>query len=219
MIALSLRARLAAGRYNAGEERGKVMSAASQRRLTAQEYLAIERQAATRSEFFAGEMFAMAGASFTHTLIKDNFAREIGNCCRPGPCRVLTSDQRIKVEATGLYAYPDIVIVCAEPRFEDEHHDTLLNPHVLVEVLSPTTEKYDRGTKFRHYREIPSLQEYLLVAQDQPLVERFVRQSDGSWLLTAVQGLDATLAFATLPVAVPLSAIYAGVSFPETLER
>jgi Uma2 family endonuclease len=135
------------------------MLTASQRPLSAHEYLALERQAVTRSEFFSGEMFAMARATFSHTLIRDNLAGEVREILKPGPCRVLTSNQRIKVQATGLYAYPDIVIVCAEPAFEDEHRDTLLNPYALVEVLSPTTENYDRGTKFRHYREIPSLEE------------------------------------------------------------
>jgi Uma2 family endonuclease len=106
----------------------------------------------------------MARANYRHTLIKDNLAGEMGNQLEDSPCRVLTSDMRVKVEATGLYTYPDIAVLCHEPQCEDELRDTLLNPRVLVEVLSDSTEKYDRGAKFGHYRRIPSLQEYVLVA-------------------------------------------------------
>jgi Uma2 family endonuclease len=122
---------------------------------------------------------------------------------------------RVRVDATGLYTYPDIAIVCDDPRFEDEVLDTLLNPRVLVEVLSDSTEKYDRGAKFGHYRQIPSLQEFVLVAQDQPLVERYVRQGDGSWLLTVFSDPSGEFAFASIPVRVPLAEIYRGVKFPE----
>ncbi len=122
---------------------------------------------------------------------------------------------RVKVEATGLYTYPDIAIVCDEPRFEDAVFDTLLNPRVLVEVLSDSTEKYDRGAKFGHYRQIPSLQEYVLVAQDQPLVERYVRQPDGSWLLTVFEGLSQTFAFTSVPARIALADIYRGITLAE----
>jgi Uma2 family endonuclease len=196
------------------EERA-LMSTVPTRRLTPQEYLALERLAEFKSEYLRGEVFAMAGASYKHTLAKDNLAGETRNQVKNGPCRVLTSDMRVRVDATGLYTYPDIAIVCDEPRFEDEVLDTLLNPRALVEVLSDSTEKYDRGAKFGHYRQIPSLQEYVLVAQDQPLVERYVRQADDSWLLTVFQGLEQTFAFATVPVQVPLAEIYSGVSFSD----
>ena len=145
------------------------MSAIPKPSLTPQEYLARERRATEKSEYYRGEIFAMAGASFEHSLIKDNLARESGNQLKDKPCRVITSDLRIKVNATGLYTYPDAVIVCDEPKFEDAQVDTLLNPRVIVEVLSDSTEKYDRGGKFAHYRQIPSLQEYVLVAQDRAL--------------------------------------------------
>ena len=195
------------------------MSIAAKRLLTTQEYLAIERRAEFRSEFYHGEMFAMAGASYEHTLVKDNMAGETRQQLKHGSCRVLTSDMRVKVDATGLYTYPDIAIVCGEPQFEDQVFDTLLNPRVLVEVLSDSTEKYDRGTKFRHYRQIPSLQEYVLAAQDRPAVERHVRQPDGSWLMTEFTGLDAVFAFTSVPVRIPLAEIYAGVTFPENPGR
>src|SRR5947209_3009314 len=146
------------------------MSSVPKTLLTTQEYLARERKAEFRSEFYRGEMFAMAGASWEHTLIKDNIAHEARNQLDDGPCRVLTSDLRVKVDATGLYTYPDVIIVCDEPMFEDRMFDTLLNPRCLMEVLSDSTEKYDRGEKFKHYRRVPSLQEYILIAQDEALV-------------------------------------------------
>jgi len=195
------------------------MSTAPTKLLTPQEYLARERPADFRSEFYRGEMFAMAGASWEHTLIKDNLAGEARNGLKDGPCRVLTSDLRVKVTATGLYTYPDIVVVCDEPQFEDSMFDTLLNPRVVVEVLSDSTEKYDRGTKFAHYRQMPSVREYVMVAQDCPRVERYVRQDDGTWVLTVFSDLEKTFAFGSIPVKVPLADIYRGVAFPETTKR
>ncbi len=183
--------------------------------LTPQEYLARERKAAFKSEFYRGEMFAMAGASWEHTLVKDNISHEARNEIDDGPCRVLTSDLRVKVDATGLYTYPDVIIVCNEPQFEDDVFDTLLNPLALMEVLSESTERYDRGTKAGHYRRIPSLKEYILIAQDEPLVERYVRQPDDSWLLTEFRGIDQTLTLASVPVKLTLAAIYRGVTFAE----
>jgi Uma2 family endonuclease len=183
--------------------------------LTPQEYLNRERAADFRSEYFCGEMFAMAGARFEHTLIKDNIAAEARAQLRGGPCRVVTSDLRVKVSATGLYTYPDLVIVCDEPQFEDDVRDTLLNPRVIGEVLSESTEKYDRGAKFEHYQKVPSVQEYVLIAQDRPFVERYVRQADGSWSYTSFDGLAATYPFASVAVQIPLAEIYHGVTFPE----
>jgi Uma2 family endonuclease len=121
---------------------------------------------------------------------------------------------RVKVSATGLYTYPDVLIVCGQPEFEGELRDTLLDPKVIIEVLSDSTEKYDRGVRFRHYQQIPAFQEYVLVSQDEPVCERFVRQVDGSWSLAAVVGLTAEFAFATVPVRIPLAAIYAGITLP-----
>ncbi|MFL5241767.1 MAG: Uma2 family endonuclease [Gemmataceae bacterium] len=192
------------------------MSTAPTRRLSPQEYLAQERLADFRSEYLREEVFAMAGASFEHTIIKDNFAGEIRNLLKNGPCRVLTSDQRVKVDLSGLYTYPDITIVCDEPQFEDAVFDTLLNPRVIVEVLSDSTEKYDRGAKFGHYRQLPSLQEYVLVAQDRPLVERYVRQANGSWSVTYFDQLSQVFAFAFIPAQIPLTEIYRGIKFTET---
>jgi Uma2 family endonuclease len=195
------------------------MSAAPTPKLTPAQYLAIERKAAFKSEYFNGEMFAMAGASYPHNRVKDNLARHAGNQLNGGPCVVVTSDMRLKVSVTGLYTYPDVVIVCAPPEFEDDRQDVLLNPQVVIEVLSDSTESYDRGAKFRHYQQVASLREYVLVAQNVPVCDRFVRQSDDNWLLTTVSGLGAELALATVPVRVSLAAVYAGVTFPENPGR
>jgi Uma2 family endonuclease len=195
------------------------MSAVPKPKLTPAEYLALERKAAFKSEYYRGEMFARAGASEEHCLIKDNLAGEARYQLKGGPCRVVTSDLRVKVDATGLYTYPDVVIYCDRPQFEDHVFDTLLNPRVIVEVLSDSTEKYDRGAKFRHYRQIASLQEYILVAQDEPLVERHVRQPDGSWLLTEFAGRDRVLEFTSVPARVPLAEIYRDVTLPEAPPR
>jgi Uma2 family endonuclease len=191
------------------------MASGPKKLLTTQEYLARERRADFRSEFYGGAMFAMTRASWAHSLIKDNLAGKAGNQLRDGPCRVVTSDLRVKVSATGLYTYPDMVVGCDQPQFEDAQVDTLLNPRVIVEVLSESTEKYDRGTKFAHYRQLPSVMEYVLVAQDRPLVERFVRQPDGTWVLTEYSGLAETFAFGTIAVRIPMADVYRGVEFPE----
>ena len=192
------------------------MSAVPRATLTPAEYLAIERKAEFKSEFYNGEMFAMAGASEEHSLIKDNLAGEARQQLKGSGCRVVTSDLRVKVDPTRLYTYPDVVIYCDRPQFEDGVFDTLLNPRVIVEVLSESTEAYDRGDKFRHYRQIASLQEYVLVAQDRPYVERHVRQPDGSWLMTEFAGLDRVFEFTSVSARVPLAEIYRDVSFPET---
>ena len=195
------------------------MSAVPKKLLTPAEYLALERQAEFRSEYYRGEMFAMAGATYEHSVVKDNLARELGNQLKDGPCQVLTSDMRVKVDRTGLYTYPDIVVLCGEPQFEDNVFDILLNPRAIVEVLSGSSEQYDRGKKFAHFRQIPSLQEYVLVAQDQPLLERYVRQPDGSWLMTAFDNMQQTFEFASLLARIPLSEIYRRVEFPDSSER
>ncbi|HEY1379828.1 MAG TPA: Uma2 family endonuclease [Gemmataceae bacterium] len=191
------------------------MSAVPKTRLTPEQYLAIERKAEFRSEFYNGEMFAMAGASEPHNRVKDNLVVEIGSRLKGSGCHSYSSDMRVKVSATGLYTYPDIVIVCGKPELEDAHLDTLLNPQVIIEVLSDSTAGYDRGRKYRHYKQIASFREYVLVAQDEPVIERRVRQPDGSWAETDVEGLDREFAFATVPVRVAMADVYAGVTFPE----
>jgi Uma2 family endonuclease len=156
---------------------------AQKRTWTPDEYLAMERSSLDKHEYCDGEVFAMAGASEEHNLIVSNVIRELGNLLRRRPCKVYPSDMRVKVPATGLYTYPDASVVCHRPTFEDDNGDVLLNPQVIVEVLSDSTEDYDRGTKFKNYRTIPSFVDYVLVSQTEILVEHHVRQPDGSWLM------------------------------------
>ncbi|OWK38276.1 Uma2 family endonuclease [Fimbriiglobus ruber] len=133
-----------------------------------------------------------------------------------GPCRTYSSDQRVKVEATELYTYPDIVVLCGEGKFDPLDEDSLTNPTAIIEVLSPSTEESDRGAKFRNYQKIPTLIEYVLVAQDEAVCERYVRQADGSWALVSFVELTDTLAFTSIPARIALGDVYSGVTFPET---
>ena len=148
-------------------------------KMTPEEYLETERKAETKSEYFAGEVFAMAGAGESHNVIVANVIIGLGTQLRGRPCKVYPSDMRVQVAPTGLFTYPDVVVVCGEPKFLDEKRDTLLNPTLLVEVLSDSTEAYDRGQKFEHYRQIESLQEYVLISPAAPKLERFLRQDAG----------------------------------------
>jgi Uma2 family endonuclease len=191
------------------------MSALPKRRWTVAEYLAYERTAEQRHEFFNGELFAMAGASREHNTAKDNWIGELYARLKGGPCRTFSSDQRVKVDRTGLYTYPDIVIVCGKLEFDPDDRDTLLNPQVIIEILSPSTEGYDRGAKFRHFQKLPSVNEFVLVSQDKMQVERFVRQPDDSWLLTTFDDPAGEFALTTVPVRVPLADLYRGVELPE----
>lgn len=189
------------------------MSTQPVKRYSAEEYLAIERESDTKHEFYAGDLFAMSGASREHNLIAYSLARVIGNALEDRPCEAYGSDMRVKVDRTGLYTYPDGVVTCEEPRFEDDQVDTLMNPQVVFEILSDSTEKYDRGKKFAHYRQIESLRDYVLISQDEPLVEHYARQADGRWSLDAVGGLESTARLETIGVELPLAELYAKVRF------
>ncbi len=179
--------------------------------ITPEEYLRIERAAEFKSEYFAGEMFAIARGSAKHSLLKANLVREIGNRLKGRICTVYDSDLRVLVSATGLFVYPDATVVCGP--LETHDGDNATNPTLLVEVLSDSTENYDRTTKFDHYRKIPSLREVLFVSQQQPIVERFSRDDDGGWKLTDARGLDATIELSSIGVSLPLSEIYDKVEF------
>ncbi len=183
-------------------------------RLTEAEYLQMERAADFKSEFFDGEMFAMAGGTPEHSLIATNVAREFGNRLRGRPCVAYNSDLRIKVEATGLNTYPDLSIICGPLQFSEGTNDTAVNPSVLVEVLSDSTEAYDRGRKFAHYRQIPTLNEYLVVSQKEPRIERFVKQSNGQWVLSEASGLDGSLDVPSLGITISLGEVFTNVRFP-----
>lgn len=169
------------------------MSTVRKTRLSPQEYLALERQARDKSEFYDGEVFAFAGASERHNLIVSNVLTSFNVQMKTRPCKVYPSDMRVKVLETGLYTYPDVTVVCGEVQLEDEQLDTLLNPTIIVEVLSPSTEKDDRIAKFSHYRRLPSVKEYILIAQDSVRLEQYVRQSDGRWLLSEYSDPEITV--------------------------
>ncbi len=191
------------------------MCASPRSYLTPEEYLALERQAQTKSEYLRGEVYALAGASFAHTMIVSNTLVLLAPQLKRRSCTAHSSDLRVKVPATGLYAYPDIVVVCGRPQFEDRHRDTLLNPTVIFEILSPSTEGYDRGEKFADYRMLESLSDYILVSQHRPLVEHFARQPDESWLLRSCEGVEAILPVPSIGCELPLADIYDKVEWPE----
>lgn len=183
------------------------------RRLTEAEYLAIERAADFKSEFFDGEMFAMAGGTPMHSLIATNLAGEVRSKLKGRPCVPFNSDLRLKVVATGLYTYPDLSVVCGPLEFAGEEDDDVVNPTVLAEVLSDSTEAYDRGKKFEHCRQIPTLQEYLLVSQKEPRIEQFLREGSGEWRLREAAGLEAQLELPSLKITVALAEVFANVKF------
>lgn len=147
--------------------------------LTPEEYLALERRAATKSEYYGGEIVAMAGASWDHNLIPGDAYREIATRLRRSACQPVTNDMRVWIPSHSVYTYPDIVIVCGEPQFQDAAVDTLLNPTLIIEVLSPSTAAHDQGQKFAPYRSLPSLHEYLLITQNEPRLALYRRDPDG----------------------------------------
>lgn len=184
------------------------MSSRPQIFITPTEYLTRERQAEQKSEYFNGEIFAMSGASPRHVLIVTNVVAELRGQLKQRPCTVYSTDLRVKVSATGLYTYPDIVVVCDTPQFDDEQKDTLLNPTLIVEVLSDSTKDYDRGDKFENYRGIPSFMEYVLISQDKHHVEHFVRQSDNRWILAETNSLDTSLFLSSIQCVLALREVY-----------
>lgn len=189
------------------------MATAALTYYTPEEYLALERHAEFKSEYIDGRIIAMTGASASHNLIAGSVHAELRARFRGRACRAFISDMRVQIGGGRRYTYPDVVAICEEPVFLDGALDTLQNPSLIVEVLSPTTEAYDRSEKFQHYRAIESLQEYVLVAQDRPLVERFVRHGE-FWQLLAVSGLDAALELTSVGCTIPLREIYENVEFP-----
>ena len=188
------------------------MSSLAQSRYTPDHYLALERQAKHRSEYINGYIIAMVGASRQHNLIAGNVFGELRAQLGGRPCEAYINDMRVKVSVTGLYTYPDVVALCGEPYFEDARVDTLLNPSVIVEVLSESTEAYDRGEKFAHYRRLESLRDYVLIAQDKVRVEHYVRQGD-QWLLSEANDLVSAVHLSSIGCEVVLRNIYERVEF------
>lgn len=182
-------------------------SVAAQTYLTPEEYLAFERKATTKHEYVNGQVVAMSGASFAHNFITANIAIHLGIQLMNGECRVATSDMRVKVTEIDSYFYPDVVVVCGEPIPEDNIFDTLLNPTVMVEVLSPSTETYDRGEKFEFYQQIASLKDYILISQDKVHIEHYCRQG-AEWIQTEFQGLEEVLPLLSIGCELRLQDVY-----------
>ena len=189
------------------------MSAIPKTKLTTQDYLEFERKSEIKHEYFDGKIFAMAGAKRNHNIVNQNLNGLVWQHLKNKDCESYSGDMRIFVPETGLYTYPDLVVVCSEPQFQDDVFDTLLNPTLLIEVLSESTEGYDRGKKFQHYRSIGSLQEYILVSQDEAWIEKYVKHGDGFWLLSEAVGLDSSIEFSSIKCNIALAEVYDKIDF------
>lgn len=186
------------------------------------DYLAAEREEDTRHEYLDGQAYAMAGETLEHSTICFNLALTLGSQLKGKPCRGLSPNMKVLSgayspgESKGLFSYPDVTVVCGEPKFHDERRDVLLNPSLIIEVLSPGTELFDRGEKFRRYRTcLESLQDYVLVSTDSPQIELFQRQANGFWLYSAMAGLDATISLLSIGCALALADVYDRIEFPQ----
>jgi Uma2 family endonuclease len=199
---------------------GEVMSARPKKRITPEEYLAYDRQSEGRSEYNNGEVIPMPGGTSNHSRICVNLNRRIDEQLDGSPCYPLDCNMRIRIPSANSYRYADVIVVCGEILHEGETKDILLNPTVVVEVLSPSTERQDRTTKLFQYQQIPSLKEIIYVEQDEPIVHRYVRQNDGTWSSNFFAGITASLELASMKVSIPLVRVYDRVQFPEpTVEQ
>jgi len=183
--------------------------------VTVADYLAGERAPGSviRHEYLDGEVWAMAGESLEHSTICTHLIYLLVGQLRGKPCRALSPNMKVRTNPTGLYSYPDLTVVCGEPIFHDEHRDVLVNPTVIVEVLSPTTEAFDRGTKWICYQQIATLSDYLLIAQNRPFIEHYVRQTDGRWLYSIAESLAASVEIASIDCRIPLAEVYERIEF------
>ncbi len=184
------------------------MAAQPKTYISVDDYLAGERIRDTKHEYYAGEVFAFAGGSEQHNLIAGNVYASLHTQLRKRPCTVYPSDMRVLIPRTSLYTYPDVVAVCGPARFQDQERDTLLNPLLIVEVLSPSTETYDRGKKFQNYRTVDTLSEYLLIAQDTYRIEHYVRQPDQQWLLSEATSVDESIDLPSIHCTLALADVY-----------
>lgn len=195
------------------------MSVEPTKKLLPKEYLEIERRSEFKSEYWHGEMFAMAGASEAHNLLVTNVVIELGSQLKGRSCKLYPNDMRVRIPRSPSYKYPDVTVVCGKAQFEDDRHDTLLNPTVIIEVLSPSTEAYDRGKKFGEYRTVDSLREYLLISQDKPLIERYVRQEGTPfWLLSEAGGVENRIEITSVECSLELAEVYDKVEFESSAE-
>jgi Uma2 family endonuclease len=192
------------------------MSASPQPRITPEQYLEFERAADFRHEYYEGVVYAMSGGSSSHSILIASVTAALYVALRKRPCTVTTADMRLRVTPNGLYTYPDVMVHCGAPQLADGRKDTLLNPTVIIEVLSPSTEAYDRGFKFHQYKLVESLQEYALVSQTEPRVEIFRRQPHGTWLIQDSLGVQAKCPFQSLDCEIDLADLYEKVIFEPT---
>jgi Uma2 family endonuclease len=190
------------------------MSAQAQPRLTPEEYLELDRKSEVRHEYYNGKMYAMAGGSPNHARIISKLQGELYVALKNTGCEAVSSELRTRIAHDGLYTYPDIVVFCGEPDFATDKKDTLTNPVLLIEVLSPTTEAYDRGFKATEYRKLASVQEYAFVLQTEPRIELLRRQPGGGWLLSETVGIDATCHFESVGCDIALADVYDKIIFP-----
>ena len=186
---------------------------------TPEQYLELEERSDHKSDYLSGQIFAMAGGSPEHSAIGSNLCREMGNLLKRGPCQVFNSDLRVTIMQSGLMTHPDVTVICGEQHRHPLDKNSIINPTVLFEVLSPSTEAYDRGEKWAHYRQMDSLQEYILVSQNKARMEQYVRQDDGSWKFTAVAGLAASLLLPSLGCSLPLAEVYDKVTLQEAVAQ
>jgi Uma2 family endonuclease len=185
-----------------------------ERPFSPEEYLAFERTANVRHEYFDGEIYEMAGESLVHSQICVNISREISLRLKGTRCQALSPNMKVRAESKGMFAYPDLSIVCGEPLFHDLHRDVLLNPKVIIEVLSPSTQRYDQTKKFLRYRrEITTLTDYILIYQDSPFIEHHEKTDDGRWVFNAFDGLDEVFSITSIECEIPLIEIYDRVEF------
>lgn len=189
------------------------MSSLPKQRWTEAEYLAFERASEEKHELIDGEIVSMSGASENHNLIAASTLSSLFTQIRKGSCKIYPSDMRVRVGKRRQYTYPDMTIVCGKPVFADDQKDTLLNPTVIIEVLSPSTEAYDRGDKFMLYRTLESLQEYILISQNRIHIERYVRQPDNHWLLSEIQQLDSSIELTSVGCTLVAADIYEQLNF------
>ena len=176
--------------------------------LTPDEYLTMERQSEHKSEYIDGVVYAMSGASFRHNAIVANVITELGQQLKGRPYRALPSDMKVRMPDSSKFFYPDVSVVCGEPAFHDERSDVLLNPTLIVEVLSESTASFDRGEKFQAYQRLDSLREYILISQDKHLVEQYIRQTKERWTYTAMVGVESSLALPSIECTLSLKAVY-----------
>ncbi len=191
------------------------MAVAVLKYISEDEYLALEEAAEEKHEYLSGQIFAMAGSSPEHALITSNAAIEIASLGRPHGCNVYSSDLRIRVEKTGLNTYPDVTLVCGKLIRTAQRPAGATNPTLIVEVLSESTREYDRGEKWRHYQTLASLTDYLLIWQDRPWVEHYVRMVDGAWMYRLIEGSESVVNIESIEGELLLAEVYRGVEFPE----